>query len=63
MCRKKRAFSRLDEARQAVEQLHKEHLYVPKLYAYARPLGDHFHLTKHPRPLDPEYRDRVNIEL
>jgi hypothetical protein len=59
MCRSKRQYSCVEEARQAVAARD------PKLplYLYACPYGAHFHLTKHPKPLDPELKDRVNTPL
>jgi len=59
MCRSKKQYSCLEEARQAVETRNPN----LKLYLYACPYGEHFHLTKHPHSLDPELKDRVNVAI
>lgn len=59
MCRSKRPFSCIEEAKQHVAQQNPG----IKLYLYACPYGAHFHLTKHPRPIDSTLNDRVNVEV
>lgn len=62
MCRSKKQYSCVDKAQQAVAARRPGLPRLP-LYLYACPYGDHFHLTKHSRPIDPELKDRVNVRL
>jgi len=60
MCLSKRRFTTIEQAsaHAAVRQDRRV-----KLYAYQCPHCSGIHFTKHPTPIDPSLKDRVNIEM
>lgn len=66
MCLSKRRYETLDEIRTKAANIRRSHSHPWsqfRLYAYECPYCHHYHLTKHPRPLDSKLDDRVNIPL
>jgi hypothetical protein len=63
MCLCKIRFPTIDAARVKAQNIRRSGGTPFKLYAYRCPYCDNYHLTKHSRPLNPELKDRVNIEL
>ena len=63
MCLCKARFATVEDAAKKAANIKRFGVTPFKLYCYKCPYCHNYHLTKHHRPLNPDFQDRVNIEL